>query len=305
MNTMTPSVMLDNTSLSSLIQNSGSNNLTSNTNNMSLFPTKSRFATTTMNNPTLTGNKTNPNLLPINNPVLPTETMSQKRMASNFGYSPSSTAVEDNTTSSGLSMGDKAQLAGLVPATIYNTIQALRPAEKFSPLNSPLFGAGLNDMNQNVRFNTNPILMNRNVGANQINQGSTSDAVRRANLQSLYRGTNTQLGEMAEKEALTNAQIKQQLGQAKIGVGAQDVAAQERARQYNVQARQAKQQFGATAASQFGQGLTEFGKSSNQGLSNQMGYNTLQNLFSNYKLSGESYSDFLKRLDAGKVQFKK
>jgi hypothetical protein len=182
-------------------------------------------------------------------------------------------------------MGDKAQLAGLAPATIYNTIQALRPAEKFSPLNSPLFGAGLNDMNQNVRFNTNPILMNRNVGANQINQGSTSDAVRRANLQSLYRGTNTQLGEMAEKEALTNAQIKQSLGQAKIGVGAQDVAAQERARQYNVQARQAKQQFGATAASQFGQGLTEFGKSSNQGLSNRIGYDVLKNISPNFTLT--------------------
>jgi hypothetical protein len=126
-------------------------------------------------------------------------------------------ATDSNVENSGLSMGDKTQLAGLAPATIYNTIQALRPAEKFSPLNSPLFGAGLNDMNQNVRFNTNPILMNRNVGANQINQGSTSDAVRRANLQSLYRGTNTQLGEMAEKEALANAQKYSSKGEVITG----------------------------------------------------------------------------------------
>ena len=189
--------------------------------------------------------------------------------------------------------GDKFQLAGLAPATIYNTIQALRPAEKFKPLTSSYMDAGLADMNQNVRFNTNPILMNRNVGANQINQGSTSDAVRRANLQSLYRGTNTQLGEMAEKEALTNIGIKQQLGQAKIGVGAQDVAAQERARQYNVQARQAKQQFAATAASQFGQGLTEFGKSSNQGLSNRIGYDVLKNIAPNFTLT--EYNNLVKK----------
>jgi len=189
--------------------------------------------------------------------------------------------------------GDKMQLAGLAPATLYNTIQALRPAEKFKPLTSSYFGAGLNDMNQEVRFNTNPLLMNRNVGINQINQGSTSDAVRRANLQNLYRGTNTQLGELSEKEALANAQIKQSLGQAKIGVGAQDLAAQERARQYEIQAKQAKQQFGATAASQLGQGLTEFGKSSNQGLSNRIGYDVLKNISPNFTLT--EYNDLVKK----------
>jgi hypothetical protein len=190
-----------------------------------------------------------------------------------------------NTPNQQFTTGDKFQLAGLAPATIYNTIQALRPAEKFNPLTSSLFGSGLNDMNQNVRFNTNPILMNRNVGMNQINQGSTSDSIARANKASLYFNTNRALGELAEKEALANVGIKQDLGRAKIGVGAQDVAAQERARQYNVQARQAKQQFGATAASQLGQGLTEFGKSSNQGLSNRIGYDVLKNISPNFTLA--------------------
>jgi hypothetical protein len=281
MNTMTPSVMLSN-------------------NTKNIVP-ESTIPLNIMKPTSLTSTQNLGPSYPGSEMLFKSDKLPEQNLGKNYKVGQ---AVDSNVENSGLSMGDKFQLAGLAPATIYNTIQALRPAEKFSPLTSPMFGAGLNDMNQNVRFNTNPILMNRNVGMNQINQGSTSDAVRRANLQSLYRGTNTQLGEMAEREAITNAQLRQQLGQAKIGVGAQDVAAQERARQYNVQAKQAKQQFGATAASQFGQGLTEFGKSSNQGLSNQMGYNTLQNLFSNYKLSGESYSDFLKRLDAGKVQFK-
>jgi hypothetical protein len=266
MNTMTPSVMLGNYSAKNIVPES---TIPINTIGINSISTgKSPF--------TLAGNLENNNTM--------------KKLPSQF--------VDNNFKSPSINnqqftTGDKFQLAGLAPATIYNTIQALRPAEKFSPLNSSLFGAGLNDMNQNVRFNTNPILMNRNVGINQINQGSTSDAVRRANLQSLYRGTNTQLGEMAEKEALTNAQIKQSLGQAKIGVGAQDVAAQERARQYNVQARQAKQQFGATAASQFGQGLTEFGKSSNQNLSNRIGYDVLKNISPNFTLT--EYNDLVKK----------
>ena len=263
MNTMTPSVMLGNYSAKNIVP-------------------ESTIPFNVMKPTSLTNTQNLGPSYPGSEMLFKSNTLPDQNLGKNYKVGK---ATDSNVKNSGLSMGDKAQLAGLAPATIYNTIQALRPAEKFSPLNSPYFSAGLNDMNQNVRFNTNPILMNRNVGINQINQGSTSDAVRRANLQSLYRGTNTQLGEMAEKEALTNAQIKQSLGQAKIGVGAQDVAAQERARQYNVQARQAKQQFGATAASQFGQGLTEFGKSSNQNLSNRIGYDVLKSISPNFTLA--------------------
>lgn len=191
-------------------------------------------------------------------------------------------AITSANSNQQFTTGDYMQLGAGALTGITNLAMGLKKPEKFNPITSSYMDSGLADMNQNVRFNTNPILMNRNVGANQINQSSTSDAVRRANLQSLFRGTNTQLGEMAEKEALANVGIKQQLGQAKIGVGAQDIASQEKARGLNIQAKATAQNLRAQGLEDIYGSIGEVGKGMNVRQGNTIKLNVLNSLASQY-----------------------
>jgi hypothetical protein len=137
-------------------------------------------------------------------------------------------------------------------------------------------------MNQNVRFNTNPILMNRNVGMNQVNQGSTSDSVARANKASLYSNTNRALGELAEKEAITNAQFKQQLGQAKIGVGQQDLAARMDSQNKNIASKAIAQNLRAEGMSTMLDSVGNLGKNTNISKTNTIQLNVLNSLAAQY-----------------------
>jgi hypothetical protein len=191
-------------------------------------------------------------------------------------------AVDSNVNNGGLTMGDKFQLAGLAPATAFNLVNWARPAEKFNPIN--LKDTGMQHI-QDVRFNNNDLLMNRNTMASAINQGSTSNASRMANLQGLFRGTNTELGNLAVKERLTNMSQGNLRAQTAMGASQFNAGQAERARQLNIAAKQAKQQFGATAFTQLGQGMTQFGLAKNQGLSNRIGYDVLKNISPNFTLA--------------------
>jgi hypothetical protein len=62
----------------------------------------------------------------------------------------------------------------------------------------------------------------------------------------------------------------------------------------NAKNRAAQRMFGATAASNLGQGLTTFGIAKDQGKTNEIQYSTLQSLASNYGLDPTEYADFLK-----------
>ena len=184
--------------------------------------------------------------------------------------------------------GDYLQFGAGALSGITNLAMGLKKPDKFSPLTSQYFNSGLKDMDQKARFNPNEILMNRNVGMNQINQGSSSNATRMANLQGLFRGTNTQLGQLAEKENLANIGIKQNLGQAKIGVGAQDLMAQERARGLNIQSKATAQNLRKTGLEQIYGSIGSLGQLQNQSKLNTQQLNVLNSLAKNYGVSPET-----------------
>jgi hypothetical protein len=203
-------------------------------------------------------------------------------------------AVDNNPFK--MTTGDKMQLGAGALSGITNLAMGIKKPEEYPVLTSPMFGAGLNDMNQNVRFNTNPILMNRNVGMNQINQGSTSDAVRRANLQSLTSNTNRALGELAEKEALANVGIKQDLGRAKIGVGNQDLNARMDSQNKNIQSKAIAQNLRAKGLEQIYGSVSDTGKGMNQRQTNNIQLNVLNSLAAQYGIDPKTMEIKFKEL---------
>jgi len=211
---------------------------------------------------------------------------SEKALKRQTGYSYKDGILGKQTDNNPFKMttGDKLQLGAGALSGITNLAMGMKKPEEYPTLTSPYFGAGLNDMNQNVRFNTNPILMNRNVGMNQINQGSTSDGVRRANLQSLTSNTNRALGELAEKEALANVGIKQSLGQAKIGVGQQDLAARMDSQNKNIASKAIAQNLRAKGLEQIYGSVSDTGKGMNQSRTNTIQLNVLNSLAAQYGL---------------------
>lgn len=218
---------------------------------------------------------------------------SNQRRMDNSANNINNTVTENNPFK--MTTGDKMQLGAGALSGITNLAMGLKKPETYASLTSPYFGAGLNDMNQEVRFNTNPILMNRNVGMNQINQGSTSDAVRRANLQSLTSNTNRALGELAEKEALANIGIKQDLGKAKIGVGQQDLASREAARAMNIQSKAIAQNLRAKGLEQIYGSVSDVGKGMNQSRTNTIQLNVLNSLASQYGIDPKTLEIYFKQ----------
>jgi hypothetical protein len=303
MNTMTPSVMLGNTTIPSIKDRSNKNFTNTNTEtiNSSLFPTKNRFAPATMNNPNLAGNKTNPNLLPINNPIIPTQSgMSQRRavdFGSNFDRTNPFKADKADTGSIFSQPGVAGGALKNVPSTLYNLGVGLFGKVQKTP---PVLTQRTEKIGP-VRFGTNEMDLEANRQMAAINQGSTSDAVRRANLQSLSLGNQRLKGELAQKEALANVGIQEQNQARALQENLTDQKAIQLAQQLNISAEQAKKLALQEGIAGIGEIMDDTSKQKIAYGENQLGFGALQTMFSNWKLKnpGGTYSSFLKSIGKG------
>ena len=207
-------------------------------------------------------------------------------------------------------IGDKTQLLGQLPATLYNMGMAGKKAAK-EPYAFNSNESAITGIMAGRRFNEQPLVNEANLafnaGAKALNENTSSDAVNRAGKIALFTG----LGEKTQLARLQGQQMNNQYRGEEAStlnqLGMQKSAEKARVSDINARNLAAKQAFGAKAATQVGQGLTETGKVQNQSLNNQMLYKTLNSLYSKYKLNGQSFDDFLKTIMSEDeiIQFKK
>lgn len=207
-------------------------------------------------------------------------------------------------------IGDKTQLLGQLPATLYNMGMAGKKAAK-EPYAFNSNESAITRIMAGRRFNEQPLVNEANLafnaGAKALNENTSSDAVNRAGKIALFTG----LGEKTQLARLQGQQMNNQYRGEEAStlnqLGMQKSAEKARVSDINARNLAAKQAFGAKAATQVGQGLTETGKVQNQSLNNQMLYKTLNSLYSKYKLNGQSFDDFLKTIMSEDeiIQFKK
>lgn len=207
-------------------------------------------------------------------------------------------------------IGDKTQLLGQLPATLYNMGMAGKKVAK-EPYAFNSNESAITGIMAGRRFNEQPLVNEANLafnaGAKALNENTSSDAINRANKVALFTG----LGEKTQLARLQGQQMNNQYRGEEAStlnqLGMQKSAEKARVSDINARNLAAKQAFGAKAATQVGQGLTETGKVQNQSLNNQMLYKTLNSLYSKYKLNGQSFDDFLKTIMSEDeiIQFKK
>jgi len=121
-----------------------------------------------------------------------------------------------------------------------------------------------------------------------LNQGVTSNAARMANLQSLNRGTNTQLGELAQKESLANVEQGNRRAQTAFQTSQFNAGADERARGLNIESRATAQNLRKTGLEQIYGSIGSFGQLQNQSKLNTQQLNVLNSMAKNYGVSPET-----------------
>lgn len=187
-----------------------------------------------------------------------------------------------------LTTGDKTQLAGMLPALGYNLARSLEKPEKQNLYldKSPI-------TEQRIKADYNPMFLTQNMAQNSINTGSTSDAVRRANLVNLTSNMQKNIGNYNLGIDNANAAGKIQFESRINDRTNKNIATKYAVDDINSRNKAARNMFGATAATNLGQGLTTFGQGLNQGKTNEIQYSALQELASNYGLSESDLESFL------------
>lgn len=232
---------------------------------------------------TLYDYKNNKKILPSNNPVV-TSTATK------------SNDIPEQKDSNKWGMnGDQMQLAGMLPSIAYNAGMAMQPADKEKALYNP-YQDKVKDLYTSRYFNEQPIInenqLDFNKGRADIDGLSTN--TRNANLVAL----NSSMMEANSKARLEgqkiNNQYKGELGQVLDNLGQQRVVEDRRVSDINAQNKGRKQLFGATAATQSGQALTEAGKVKNQKVTNQIELSALNNIYADFGTKYKNMDDFYK-----------
>lgn len=215
------------------------------------------------------------------------------------------TNVEEQTQLPGgllknLTTGDKTQLAGMLPALGYNLARSLEKPEKQGLYldKSPI-------TEQRIKADYNPMFLSQNMAQNSINTGSTSDAVRRANLVNLTSNMQKNIGNYNLGIDNANAAGKIQFESRINDRTNKNIATKYAVDDINSRNKAARNMFGAQAATNLGQGLTTFGQGLNQGKTNEIQYSALQDLASNYGLSEADLESFLVSKGKKVIRFKK
>jgi len=200
--------------------------------------------------------------------------------------------------------GDQMQLAGMLPSVAYNAGMAMQPADKEKALYNP-YQDKVKDLYTSRYFNEQPIInenqLDFNKGRDDINNSATSDPVRRANLiemTSNLQKANTNARFEGQK---INNEYKGQLGQVLDNLGQQRVAEDRRVSEINAQNKGRKQLFGAEAATQSGQALTEAGKAKNQKVSNQVQLSALNNIYADFGTKYKNIDEFYRNASVDEI----
>lgn len=185
----------------------------------------------------------------------------------------------------GSTVGDYAQLAGIAVPAIYNLIKGSQDAEVVKPINNPREGQ-VDSLMANRRYNEqstqNQITRAMNSGIGNINNSTNSASIRRSNVANLISNAEQQRASANLQGQQMNNQYAAEYASTANALGGQRVAAEEKAQQMNYLNRGAKDAYTSTAVTQIGQGLTEFGKMTNNAGYNNIALNTLNNAFPNY-----------------------
>lgn len=195
-----------------------------------------------------------------------------------------------NTTkpNNNLTTGDYLQLAGQVPALGYNLARAFEKPEK-----QKLYLDRTPITQQSIAKNYNPTYLAMNAAYKGIDEGTTSDAVRRASKISALSAIAPKLQEYDLAVDNANQTLRGQYedkisGQNRFNIG-QRFATDD----VNARNREAVKAFGAAATTQLGQGLTEFGKAKNNARYNNLSMQTLKEISSAYGVNLDEAKEML------------
>lgn len=213
---------------------------------------------------------------------------------SGVSYIPNAPKLENRMkplqpTENNLTPGDYAQLAGSAVAPLANLANYFRKPEK---IKAYFDRSQITPTQQDI--NLNPLYLAENVGRAGINEGSTSDAIRRANLANLVSGTQQNVGNALLQNKQLNASLRGQF-EDKIANRTRfnsAVATDRDTKQSQTNA--VRQAYLNTGLGQLGQSAVDFGKMKNQGKTNEIEYSTLQSLAANYGLDPDSLADLYK-----------
>lgn len=201
----------------------------------------------------------------------------------------------------GMSTGDKIQLAGSVAAPLTNLAMFL--ANKSEKVKENLDNTQYSD--PRVAKNYNPLYLAENAAKQSINDNSTSDAVRRANL----IGLSSNMAGKAQDYSLgvdsfnSNAMLQRD----NMMAGTNRFNAQARTQRDDLQAQNdaRRRAFLTTGASQAGQTITEAGKASNASDMNNIYGNILKNYSPDYSMDKDGNITFKKKANGGTLKMKK
>jgi hypothetical protein len=201
----------------------------------------------------------------------------------------------------GMSTGDKIQLAGSVVAPLTNLAMFL--ANKSEKVKENLDNTQYSD--PRVAKNYNPLYLAENAAKQSINDNSTSDAVRRANL----IGLSSNMAGKAQDYSLgvdgfnSNAMLQRD----NMIAGTNRFNAQARTQRDDLQAQNdaRRRAFLTAGASQAGQTITEAGKASNASTMNNVYGNILKNYSADYSMDKDGNITFKKKANGGTLKMKK
>lgn len=192
-------------------------------------------------------------------------------------------------TENNLTPGDYVQLAGSAVAPLANLANYFRKPEKIkghfdrTPITPNQQGVDLN-----------PMFLAQNTATKGISEGTSSDAVRRANLANVVSGTQQNIGNALLQNKLLNNTLR---GQYEDRLAGRTRANAEVAHRQDVEQSQTnavRQSYLNTAASQLGQGMVDTGKFKNQGLTNEMSLASLNALAANYGIDAKTLQELFK-----------
>lgn len=190
--------------------------------------------------------------------------------------------------SNNLTTGDYLQLAGQLPALGYNAAMAFKKPEK-----QKLY-QDLSTITPNQQgIDLNPMFLAENSAFKTINEGTSSDAVRRANLANIASGTQRNIADALLQNKNLNSNLRTQFEQRIADRSRFNIAQKLMTDDINAKNRAAQRMFGATAASNLGQGLTTFGVAKNQAATNKIQLSTLNELAANYGVDAKTIQELI------------
>lgn len=187
-----------------------------------------------------------------------------------------------------LEAGNAEQLAGMIPGTVFNLVNALKPADKVKAKRDDSIitkqqvspEAALKEARQSFAQFKDALVSGGSIQgrANNAAMGASKTQEALGKIHSDYDMNNKGLQSKFEAD-ISKQKRYNNLEESK----AEDLTAQNKA---------AKEMFGAKAATQFGQGITEFGKSKKSDLTNKIGYKVLSEMYPDFTMS--RYDEILK-----------